>query len=179
MKLIANIIGIMALILFFLSYQQKKRKNIILFNALSRVFYIIQYILLSAFSGAVLDLIAIFVSLIAQKKDEIPFVKKHVRIIIVFVSLIYIGVGLLFYKNIFSIFPIFGVLFHTGAFWITDEKKIRLLSLVGSPFWLIYNLSSHAFGSAIGDTATIFSIIISIVRYDVLKKGLKIFKIGD
>ena len=43
------IIGILAVAAFLFSYQQKKRTNIILFNVISRVLYIIQYCLLGAF----------------------------------------------------------------------------------------------------------------------------------
>jgi len=57
------------------------------------------------------------------------------------------------------------VLFHTGAFWLKDEKKIRLLSLLGSPCWLVYNLYSRAYGSALGDGLTICSILVALFRY--------------
>ena len=56
MKIIANIIGIAAVAMFVLSYQLKTRRGIIFFNAGSRVFYVLQYILLGAFEGAVLDI---------------------------------------------------------------------------------------------------------------------------
>ena len=74
------------------------------------------------------------------------------------------------YKNIFSLCPIIGVILHTSAFWITNEKIIRRVSLIGSPFWLIYNISSMAYGSAIGDALTIISILTAIYRYDVRRK---------
>ena len=46
LELLAQIVGILAVIIFTLSYLQKKRKNIIIFNATSRVLYIVQYIML-------------------------------------------------------------------------------------------------------------------------------------
>ena len=74
---------------------------------------------------------------------------------------------------VFSLLPIFGVMLHTGAFWITDEKTIRRLSILGSPFWLLYNLVSHAYGSAIGDVSSMISIGVAIYRYDIRKKEKK------
>ena len=70
MKLAANIIGITAGAMFVFSYQCKTRRGILLLNAGSRVFYVLQYLLLGAFSGAVLDITALAVSLLAQRKDN-------------------------------------------------------------------------------------------------------------
>ena len=169
MEFLAQVVGLFAVALFLLSYQQKTRKNIIILNAASRVLYIVQYIMLGAFSGAALDVIGTLASVLAHKKDK-GFVKKHLKAVVILVNLAIVGVGLCLYENIFSLLPIFGVLFHTGAFWISDEKTVRRLSLIGSPFWLAYNLISKAYGSSIGDILSMVSIVIAMFRYDFRKK---------
>ncbi len=140
-------------------------------NSISRALYVLQYLLLFAFEGAVLDIVGILASVLAQNKDK-PFIKKHLKAIIIGINLLIIITGILLYKNIFSLLPMFGVLFHTGAFWLTNEKHIRRISFLGSPFWLVYNLISGAFGSSIGDIMTMVSIAIAMYRYD-FKKGKK------
>ena len=162
---VAFAVGIAAVALYFFGYLQKARKRIIFFNALSRGLYILQYLLLSAFEGAALDIAGIISSLLAQKKDD-PSVRKHWKWFFIGVNLLIVLAGLLTYRNIFSLLPVIGVLLHTSAFWITDEKKIRLVSLLGCPFWLVYNFISGAYGSCIGDVLSIVSIVISMVRYD-------------
>lgn len=169
MEKIALVIGVLAVIFFLLSYQQKKRRNIIAFNILSRALYILQYVLLGAFEGAVLDIGGIVSSFLAQKKN-IPFIKKNTKAFVIVLDIIIVAVGLVFYKNIFSLFPIVGVILHTTAFWIDDERIIRIVSLAGSPFWLVYNLVSGAYGSAIGDVLTIVSILTAMIRYDFKKE---------
>ena len=168
-ELLAQVVGVIAVFLFLLSYQQKNRKNIIIMNALSRILYIVQYIMLGAFSGAALDVLGTVSSVAAEKKDTF-FIKKHKRLVIAILNLLIVGVGLLLYENVFSILPIFGVLFHTGAFWLDNEKTVRRLSLIGSPFWLAYNLFSQAYGSAVGDMLSMASIIIAMIRYDAKNK---------
>ena len=111
----------------------------------------------------------IVASILAGKKDT-PLIKKHLKLFVVGIDLIIIASGLIFYRNIFSLFPIVGVLLHTSAFWLEREKHIRLVSLLGSPFWLVFNITSGAYGSAIGDTLSIVSILIAIFRYDILNK---------
>ena len=167
--LFAQIIGLFAVITFLLSYQQKKRKNIIVWNSTSRMLYIIQYLMLGAFEGAILDILGMASSVAAQKKDN-EIIKKNLRFFVIGINLLILAVGICLYENIFSLFPVVGVILHTSAFWISEEKIIRRISFLGSPFWLIYNLANFAYGSAIGDILTMISIGTAIFRYDIREK---------
>lgn len=170
MNYIAQVVGLFAVATFLLSYQQKKRKNIILLNATSRVLYIIQYILLGAYAGAVLDVLGTVSSVAAQNKNK-GFIKRHTKFTVIVIDLIIFAAGIvvmILTNDVFGFFSIAGVLLHTSAFWINDEKIIRRVSFLGSPFWLVYNLVSHAWGSAIGDVLTMVSIAVAIFRYDII-----------
>ena len=167
MRELAFIIGIAAVVLYLIGYLQKKRKGIILFNLSSRILYVIQYILLGAFEGAALDVCGSLSSVMAGAKEK-PFIRKHKIWFFIGVNLTIIAIGLSLYVNVYSILPIIGVLCHTGAFWMDDERWIRIVSLAGCPFWLIYNLVSGAYGSCIGDVLSILSILFAIARYDVI-----------
>ena len=169
MKGIAFVVGIAAVVLYLLGYLQKKRNAIITFNLSSRILYIVQYFLLGAFEGAALDICGSISSVLAQNKDK-KYLKKALPFVFAGVNLGIIAVGLLLYVNIFSLLPIIGVLLHTSAFWISNERSIRIVSLLGCPFWLLYNFASGAYGSCIGDILSMMSIGISMIRYDALPK---------
>ena len=177
MELIAQIIGVVAVVIFLLSYQQKKRKNIILFNVTSRILYILQYVLLGAYAGAVLDVLGSVSSIVAAKKNS-GFVKKHTVLVLIIMNLSIIAAGsviAVLNKSWIDCFSIMGVLLHTSAFWINDEKIIRRVSLIGSPFWLIYNFLSRAYGSAVGDILSICSIIIAMIRHKEKNQSVQCF----
>lgn len=166
-NMIPQIIGLLAVATFLLSYQQKKRTNIILLNVISRCLYILQYVLLGAFAGAVLDVLGALSSVIAGKKHT-GFIKKHTAAVLIAVNacIVLAGVGIaLANRSWLDLFSLAGVLLHTSAFWISDEKIIRRVSLLGSPFWFVYNFLSRAYGSAIGDILTICSILIAMFRH--------------
>lgn len=169
-EIIAMIVGVIAVTLYFLGYLQKKRQNIILFNVTSRILYILQYILLGAFSGAALDVAGAVSSILAERKNKISLIKKHTKLFVIIMDIIIVIVGLFLYKSIFDVLPIIGVLLHTTAFWIDDEKAIRRVSFLGSPFWLVYNFVSGAYPSCIGDILSMVSIAIAMVRYGDFKK---------
>lgn len=162
--IIATVVGVLATATFLLSYQQKKRRNIIIWNTISRCLYVLQYLLLGAYSGAILDVLGAIVSVVAEKKDH-PRIAKHIRPIVILCNLAIVVAGLLLCRSPIDLLPIAGVLLHTGAFWLRDERIIRRVSLCGSPFWFVYNLVSRAYGSAVGDLLTMVSILIAMVKY--------------
>ena len=169
MNILATVFGFFAVLMFVISYQLKKRKSIIIFNAGSRILYILQYIFLGAFEGALLDIVAFSVSLLCSKRDS-KFIKKHFILTVILANVFIVVVGLTAYKNIFSLLPILGVIFETLALWLRKEKNIRIVSFLGAPFWLAYNVICGAYASALGNIFTLVSIAIAIIRYDILKK---------
>ncbi len=167
MIIAAQIIGILAVAAFLLSYQQKKRKGIILLNLISRFLYILQYLLLGAFSGAVFDVLAAGFSVAAGKKHK-KFIKEHTFIVVLCMNAVVIltGSAMAWYnKSFLDIFSLAGALFEINALWLSNEKAIRLVSLFGAPCWFAYNIISKAYGSAIGNILTIVSIVIALIRY--------------
>ena len=168
----ATVLGLLAVALFVLSYQIKSRKRLIAVNAASRILYVVQYLLLGAMEGALLDVVAFLVSLLCHKRDQ-KWIQKHVLFVIIASNLAIVGVGMISYQNLYSLLPILGVIFETLALWFRRERHIRVFSLVGAPFWLAYNLYSAAYGSAIGNVITLVSISVAILRYDILKREKK------
>ncbi len=164
---IPQILGLFAVATFLLSYQQKKRNAIILCNVLSRCLYIVQYLLLGAFSGAVLDILGALASILAGRKHT-PFIKKHLIAVVVGVNACILAAGIIIAvinRSWLDLFSLAGVLLHAGAFWLNDEVIIRRISLLGSPFWFVYNFLSRAYGSAVGDLLTMGSILLAMFRY--------------
>ncbi len=154
----------LAVPLFVLSYQQKTRRGIILCNVVSRALYVLPYLLLGAFSGAVLDVLGMGAS--SLRKKDAPRIRAHLAIVILVTDVIMVAVVLLLYENPYSLLPIFGMLLHTGAFWLTRESTIRRLFFLGSPFWLVCNIAGRAYGSAVGDALTMVSVAVAMIRYD-------------
>ena len=169
MLILGNVVGTIAVILFVMSYQLKNRRSIIVCNAASRVFYVIQYLMLGAFEGALLDVTAFLVSMLCYLRNT-KFIKKHLMLTIILSDIGIIGIGMLTYRNVFSLLPILGVIFETLALWMKNERNIRIVSFVAAPFWLVYNLLSLAYGSAAGNVITIVSLIVAMIRYDILGK---------
>ena len=169
LEIIATVIGGFAAVIYVASYQCKNRTRILLLGALSRALFITQYILLGAFSGAVLDLIAIFAAMIAGRKEH-PVIKKWLVPLIVLIHASVLVTSILLYGAWYDIFVLLATTFCVAALWFSRERIIRAVSLCGSPCWMVYNLSTKAYFSAVSDTFAIISLLVAIWRYDIKKK---------
>ena len=165
MQTAALIVGLAAVFFFLLSYQFPKRRAIIACNVVSRVLYILQYLLLFAFEGAAMDISAIPSSVLAARKHT-PFVQKHKVAVVFGVNAFVVVIGILFWRDWLSWVPVVGVLLETNALWMTREKHIRWFSLAALPFWLFYNLRCGAYGAALGNVLVVGSILSAMFRYD-------------
>ena len=164
MKTLSLIVGIVAVALFLLCFQLKKREHIIVCNIISRSFYILQYVLLGEFIGAAMDLSAIPSSAIATKKDN-KFVSRFKIPIIILVNVVIVAIGLALYTGPLSLLPIGAVILETAALWFSRERVVRIVSLSAQPMWFSYNLLCGAYASAVGNALASASIIIALIRY--------------
>lgn len=171
MKIIANVIGVVAVALFLISFQQKKRKNIILCKFFSGTLYVLQYILLGAFEGAVFDTIGTIGTFLASKKNSKIF-KGRLWIVIAAVNIAFVLAGILSYRNLISLLPVFAATLEINALWPAKEKTIRIISLLSTPFWFSYNILAGAYGSALGSALATLSLIVAIYRYDIKKQSI-------
>ena len=167
--LIAQVFGLLGVVFYLLSFQQKHRRGILFVNIVSRVFYVLQYFLLGAFDGVAMDFLGLVSSVLAglrlsPKKRHLAFCG---------INALMVAVGLLLYRNVFSLVAIAATISESAALWLHRERLIRLLSLASAPLWLIYNLSNLAFGSALGNTLAMVSILIAMARFDRKKEEKK------
>lgn len=165
--IVSQIIGFGAVGLYLLSYQLKKRSHIVWATCISNALYVLQYVLLGAFSGAVMDFMSTVSSFLAAKKNDAPF-KKHARWLAWSNMILITVVGLISavaQREWIELLPIAGALFQTGGLWCDDEQTIRKFGLCSAPFWLIYNFISQAYGAALGSVIAIVSITVAMIRY--------------
>ena len=167
MLIISQIIGIAAVALYLLSYQLKKRRQIVWATCISNALYVLQYILLGAFSGAVLDFLSTVSSFLAAKKNEALF--RRYAGWLAFSNLLIIAVAgaatAVLQRDWIELIPVAGALLQTGGLWCDNEQTIRKFGLCSAPFWLVYNYISQSYAAALGSVIAIVSVIIAMVRY--------------
>ena len=165
--IISQIIGVAAVALYLWSFQLKKRSHIVWTTCLSYAFYVAQYLMLGAFSGAILDLLSAASSFFAGKKNE-PGFRRYAKGVALSIFSLIVAAGVVLavvQRDWIELLPIAGALLQTGGLWFNNEQTIRKFGLAGAPFWLAYNYISQAYGAALGAALTIVSTLVALIRY--------------
>jgi len=163
-----QILGIITLILFVISLQQRKKENFLLFQIVGTLLFILQYILTNKYTGAILFTIVLIRGLVFyyyKKKDLKP------SLIILIIFQVALGISTYFsWQNILSIIPLIATSAKTWGTWQDDMKWIRRTSLLSQSIMIGYNLSAFMYTGALTELCNLISTIIAIWRYDLRKK---------
>lgn len=168
MKIFLNIIMIIAIMLYLMSVQFKKKYQILLIQIFSSMCYAIVYYFQKGYS-------AFFTEIIEQVKDIIfyPYAKKNKKIpvyyLIVFL-LILVVIAIIFYNGPLSLLPLVINLLYFISTYYKNPKAIRVIMLINAFLWMIYNYSLGLYLLIVGNTFEVISALLALYRFSKRKK---------
>ena len=162
----AQIFGLLGAISMLLSSWQKTRNKVLTFLILDSIFYLIEYIILGALSGAFINVISIIRAIIFKYKDKYKILQSNV--ILLLVLLLYILIGIFTYDGLISIFPVIASILYAIVLWQDNVKKIRLGSAIMILSFLIYNIAVGAYLSILVEAVLLISSVAAIIKLDIL-----------
>ncbi len=177
MDIAAQIIGIVAMAFNILAYQFKKRESVIVCHLFGSTLFAISFFMLGAFTGGILNAVDTVRGVIFYDKKKLN--ADHPAWIagfIVIYVLSYIATFTVFSKDftlfnaLIEILPVVGLTAMTLGYSKDNSRSIRLMGLISSPSWLIYNVATVAIGAIICEVLSLISIVLGIVRHDIKKK---------
>ncbi len=163
MNIIGQIIGFIYLILFIISFQFKDKEKLMKLRIISKIFASIHYILIGATQGFISQFLGIFPNYFAYIYEENIKVKK---LIVILFSILFIILGIIFYKNIYDILLIVASVITVISLFIKGTKYIRIMQFVISPMFLIYNIVNLSYAGILIEIFVIISCIIGFIRLD-------------
>ena len=187
-----QVIGFIGIALNILSVQFNKHWKIMLFKTLGSMTFVLQYILLGAWVGMVMDLIGsirnIVFTLNVQKGKSNKFWIVFFSVITFIAGVITIistwdkAIGyasnwstnadvVLVIAVSISIISIIAKLLTTIAYGFKDPHTIRMVNIPSNACWVVYNVVAFSIAGVINDLMCLVSIIIAEIRFS--KKGKK------
>jgi len=160
-------IGWIALICSAISFQQKKRVSILLWQATATLISSLYLFLLGAYEGACLDLLSFAGKMVFSKGGSVMSISLSVWRIIFLIAMIIAGIFT--WADVFSLLAIFASCLSLFALSMKSPTKIRFISLLVGPCWIVYNWVYHAYPSILMEVIALTSIIIAIIKYDIKK----------
>lgn len=164
---IAQMIGFIALVVAMISYQMKTQKGIVLIQIVSCTLFATHFLMLNAYTGAMLNLIAAVRSVVFANKDK-KWGKSNWWI--VFFSLVCIVAVGFTWEGALSLMPMLGMVLTSIAWGIEKASLVRMISLPSSPLWIVYNFICGSTAGVLTEVFVMASIITAIIRLDLPKK---------
>lgn len=170
-----EILGLLGILASIVAFQCKSHGKVLFYRAMNEVFFGIQYILLGAYTGAMMDGIGCFRNYLFAKNVRRG---KSNRTFVVAFSLLFTVLGLLTWDGAKSVLVIAAKVLSTAAYGNKNLFIVRTVILLTSSSWLAYNLLVGSYAGALCEVLTLGSLVLGIFRYDVLPR-LKNNKKGD
>ena len=172
-EIIAQIVGIFAMLFNILSYQGKKQKTVIALQLIGGALFAINFLMLGALVGGILNILAtiraiVFLFKDKLKADRLPWLFGFVASYIVVYILNFTAFGKepTAFNLIVEVLPVIGMLALNIGFMLKNASDVRKCGLVSSPAWLIYNIIVGSWGAIACEALTLISIFVGMLRYD-------------
>lgn len=167
MNILAQLFGLLGLIINIVGIQFKKKRKILITFLLANLIFGISFLFLKGYSGAAICLVAGI-----QSSIHYIFINKNKKFplyLIILYIIIPIIIGFFTYKSLIDIFPVFASILFTFSIIQKKERKIRFFTLFNILMWMIYDIIIGAYTAALDDLIFLTSTLIAVYRYDIFK----------
>ena len=168
--IISQLIGIVGLFYSLKAFFQKKKDIYAKNSCLSAIFNIIHYFLLNAYSGVATKVMALTREFLLYIKAR----NKKYNSVIIYVIIIslYILLMLFLYDNNFiNLLPLLSAAIYFTVEWFGSIKSIRIVGLITTFLWLIYNIIFVSITGIMQNVIVIVALIVAIINVDNKRKA--------
>ena len=165
--IIAQVFGILGLIVIVSSFQFKDNKTFFLMQGAGSLFFFINFFMIGAFGGAFFNLTNLIRGLLFMKDREKVWKTILIESLYTgcFLFSIFLTKGDLV-QIILAAFPYVALLFMTVCMKKGNPTHIRVSQIAYmSPAWIIHNIFNFSLGGLMCEIINIISSAIALVRY--------------
>ena len=182
LEIIAQVVGVVGMVLNIVSFVQKRQKTIILWQLCGAVFWTTHYCLLGIAQGTVLvgfilNIVAIIRAIVYSNKEKfhaesnwwifgftLSYIAAYVCAFAVF------GKEPTLKNFLLELLPVIGMVSLTVGFKMKKAVHVRALGYINSPAWLTYNIAHLSISGIICEVFTLISMTIGVLKHDIKKK---------
>ena len=159
----AQLIGAVAVIISVLVFQNNKRSSILVLNSLADVLYAIQFILLNAYTGAAMNIVAASRNYTFYKTKP---TRKNMWVLGAFMVAALVAT-VATWHGCTSLLPLCANWLNATATWQTNTRRLRRIAVLAPPFWILYSIIVHSYPGIVIETIIFCSILLGQYRFDI------------
>ncbi len=165
MDIVIQLIGGFGVLASIISFQCKKHNTILIFRTLNEFIFALQYFLLGAYTGMIVNLVGCVRNIIFTRQLS---KNKNTTIPIILFSIMFVVFGFAVWQGPKSLLIIVAKVLSTIAYGNRNTTIVRSIIFVTSTSWLIYNYCVFSIAGILCEAFTLLSLIIGIIRLDVI-----------
>lgn len=162
MDILAQIVGIIAMGLSAVSFQMKDKKTLMTVQILTAIAFGIHYIMIGAYTGAVLNFAAVVRNVMFFFRDR-KFFSGNVWVVFWCVAMA--GLSVWAWTDWRSALTMIGMILNTISLSMKDPQKVRGVILTSFPFGFAYCVLTRSIGGTINEILAAISAAVGLYRY--------------
>lgn len=171
--IIAQAIGIIAMVFVIISFQGKDAKKVITCQMIGCILFIVNFFMLGAIIGALMNIIATFRAIVYINKKTFhtespvwPAVISAMCLGAYVLTFTVFDMPFTWQNAVLQLLPVVANTIATIAFHTGSAKWIRRLGVIVSCCWIIYNSVNFALGGILCEVFSLGSIFVGFLRHD-------------
>ncbi len=164
---IGQSLGIVAVILGFISYQRKTQFGIIISQCATALVFSAHYFLILAPTAVALNFLSAVICVFFAFRNK---KQSRSKTEVIINCLLITTAGVFTWENIYSLFLIAGLVTSTVSLSFSNPQNTRWAMFIKSPLCIIYNVAVASMGGVIFECVVIISAIIGLVKNKVREK---------
>lgn len=172
----SQVVGLIATVLGIVAGQVNNKKTILILELILNFLCALAAILVGGFNGAVVCLIACVASIFLYNFDKKGMKTPIWFYVCAFTAFLISGIitfALVTEKHWFDILPIPASMLFVLGIAAKKPTYYRIYFVFNSSLWIVYNFMITAYTSILTQVFLFVSLIIGIIRLDILKKDAK------
>ena len=161
MYIIGQILGIIAIIIGFITFQMKTKRQILFMQTTTAVIFCFHYLLIGALTGVAMNVVATVRNLVYDYCAKKGYKTKLIPIAFVIIQA---GMAIFAWEAWYSAFILLGICINTYCMSLSNPQTVRSSIIVSSPLVLVYNAFTVSIGGMIYESVAIVSSAIGLFR---------------
>lgn len=160
-EIIGQILGIIAIVFGFVSYQMKTPGGILIFQIVTALVFSVHYLLIGALTATALNLLSAVSCIfyfIRDKRGDKSKVEPIVFTVLVIVT------SILTWDGWYSVFIMLGLVVNSLSLALGDAQKTRMCMFIKSPLCLVYNVIVSSGGGVVYECSVLISSLIGVIK---------------
>ena len=153
--------GIIAIILGFVSYQLKTKRQLLYMQSFVALAFCIHYLLIGAYSATAMNFVNIVRNFAYDYRSEKGIKSKVIPIAFVALQVI---ICALTWDAWYSVFVLLGIGINTYCMSASDPQFVRKSILITSPMVLTYDVFARSVGGTVYESVALLSAAIGVIK---------------